>query len=77
MGSLIIYLKIKKNLMCYSARVTHRKSQNVQNIHLIKVPGVIDIHVWIKTQTQTFRIATQTGQEPVLFQNCLQGWNKW
>lgn len=53
MGSLIIYLKIKKNLISYSACVTHRKSQSVQNIHLIKVLGVIDIHVWIKTQTQT------------------------
>lgn len=79
MGSLIIYLKIKKNLIRYSARVAHRKSQSVQSIHLIKVLGGIDIHVWIKTQTQTgtFWIATQIGQEPVLSQNCLPSWRTW
>lgn len=81
MGSLIIYLKIKKNLISYSASVAHRKSQSIQNIHLIKVLGVIDIHMRIKTQTQTqtvtFWIATQIGQEPVLTQNCLPSWRKW
>lgn len=79
MGSLIIYLKIKKNLIRYSACVAHRKSQSVQSIHLIKVLGGIDIHVWIKTQTQTgtFWIATQIGQEPVLSQNCLPSWRTW